>query len=126
MRQNADILTLDENGEEVYATSPGGGCTLEFDVEDPEFDGEEEYDTGDAIDDLAMRMDVPPPGSDEDSAVEEARQHLSKAGSALSKKKGLSGSRSEEKLRRKSSSTKLNRSPGEKSSRRSKSHAESS
>jgi len=109
----ADILTLDDNGEEVHSSSPTGGCALEFDVEDPGFEGEE-YDSGKAADDLALCMDVPPPGSDEDSAAEVHGQRLNHA----SKKRPAAGGQDQPQLRRKSSSSRLSRHSGDKALRK--------
>eukprot|EP00443_Scrippsiella_acuminata_P001385 CAMPEP_0115301700 /NCGR_PEP_ID=MMETSP0270-20121206/69996_1 /TAXON_ID=71861 /ORGANISM="Scrippsiella trochoidea, Strain CCMP3099" /LENGTH=902 /DNA_ID=CAMNT_0002719591 /DNA_START=1 /DNA_END=2709 /DNA_ORIENTATION=+ len=111
---SADVLAFGEQGDVIYTSHAGGGA-LEFDVEDPDFDeAEDEFDAGCAADDLALRMDVPPPGSDEESAAEE---DLRKKRASIDGKP-----RATEKLRRKSSSSKLggsSRSIGDKASRRS-------
>jgi len=72
-----DVLAFGDSGEVVYTSRAYGdedadAAPLEFDVEDPEFDNEdeEEYDAC-AADDLALRMDVPEPGSDEETEAEE-------------------------------------------------------
>lgn len=123
LRQNAEVMILGEDAEE--ATSPSGECALEFDVEDPGFEPEEEYDAGEAAHDLAMRMDMPPPCSDEESGMEETGRQADKSASPA-KKKRSPAVRAEEQLRRKSSSTKLSRTSLEQALRGSKLQGEPS